>query len=220
MSYDRLPLPFPLGTTHDDFRGKSNPTWPDDFTQVSLEGREYTMPCPDFDRTASPLPMLSSSARHVTVRIVRNRSGMALARRRLVNLLTPEGRHAAGHTTHTASRFAYPVDPWLPAGATVPANHLFYVVIEGPALVLRSTVNFASNVAVGDAMLASSADTSGAPEAGRLVQFIGAQGGANPTATNIDNAIAHSNAIIGFALSSQLTNQTNVDLLIHVRRRH
>ncbi len=92
------------------------------------------------------------------------------------------------------------VDEWLPSGGCV-ANDSCWVVIQGPTLALTSTSGGALNVInQGDCIVAITAATSGASDAGHV-----ASGG---TTSGVN--------IIGRAESAATTSQTNSQILLYV----
>lgn len=176
---------------------------------TNLEGSRWYFPDQDLSVAGT---RKTRTNRVVTCMIVRNVSGIALLPKRLANLqasgLNFMGR-VDGYATTTAA-LGYPIDEWLPA-AGVPANDLFYIVIDGPATVLTDIAAAAGNViAVGGVVVALTAVTSQSTTAGR-VSVNDLTGATALLANQVQNRI-------GYALSAKTTANTNADLLIDVRK--
>lgn len=187
-------LPFNRGFTY--FNG-ATPSLTDG---LNLEGKEYWIEDKWY-----------SSGRPIKLKCVRNTSGITLLPKRIVSYsLTANefGRRVDGYTYVTAQDYAGVVDELLTAG--VPANDLFFIVVDGPTIVQRNLANYGSAIAVGDRLIALTAATSGATTAGRL----GAQGASSTQLTSdyVQN-------VIGRALSAIVTSAVTVDPLILVGRR-
>lgn len=200
-------LPFPVGST-------AGITSASDGTDI--EGREYYVG--DFDYSGAVEILRSNRVRKL--RVVRNAVTIGsggdvttgnLRPKRLVTFKSGTYRaQVDGYARTTAVGGAVPVDEWLPAAGVAP-NDLFYVVIEGPAVVLTDIAAAAGNlISVGDNIVSLTAATSGATTAGRVAtaDFTGATA---LLAAQITNTI-------GRALSAATTNSTNSSLLIDVAR--
>jgi hypothetical protein len=153
------------------------------------------------------------SGRLIKCMCVRNVSGINLLPKRLAQLQTTgaDGRYAlgrvAGYAT-TGGQRSYPIDEFLPA-AGVPNNDLFWLVVEGPAMVITDLAGAANNViSVGSFVDALTAATSQATTAGRVapVDFSGV------AATFVQVALGR----VGMALSAVTTGNTNANLLVEV----
>jgi hypothetical protein len=200
--------PFQRGTTWNDGRtiDSSNLGGP------QLEGTEWEFEDIDYSSVGAKAQRTN---RKVRCRIVRNASGIALLPKRVVRFKNTAGNDRVGqvdgYTTTTAADFAGVVDEWLPS-AGVPANDLFYIVIEGPTRTLTDIAGDADNVfSVGDVVVALTAATSQATTAGR----VGPQDLTGATAL-LANQVQNR---IGTALSAKTTANTNADLLIDMFRR-
>jgi hypothetical protein len=180
-----------------------------DLKGQELEGQEFWFP--DVDWTASGVGAKPKrSERMIKVRVVRNTSGGALLPKRIARFEADGleyGARVDGMTRTTAER-GYPIDEFLP-DAGVPNNDLFYVVVEGPAMVLTPLEGDANNVfSVGTVIVALTAATSGATTAGRA-RPQDLTGATAVLGDNIQNRI-------GRALSAKTTGNTNADLLVEV----
>jgi hypothetical protein len=149
---------------------------------------------------------LHGTGQMVTCRVVRNASGGALKPKHLVKYKTGYfGRRVDSPTIATAAR-GLPVDEKLPA-AGVPDGDLFYVVVNGPAKI-KSTETGTPTVTEGARVVAVTAATSGAADAGRIVAQ-DLTGATAALANNIQNAV-------GVALGALTAAQTATDLLVGV----
>lgn len=176
-----------------------------------LEGREYLFE--DNDPRSTSGSSASRTGRMVRCRLVRNVSGAALLPKRLVTFQATAGRYGArvdGYADTTAEH-CYPVDEYLPASG-VPNNGLFYIVVEGPAVVLTDIAASANNViTVGMNLISLTAATSGATTAGR-VSPIGIDAGTTANSTNADRIVNR----LGRALTARTTGNTNSDVLVDI----
>jgi hypothetical protein len=192
-------LPFPRGSTISD----NGLETPDATLATNLEGQEYVTEdrgSGGADRTGRP----------VVLRVVRNVSGGNLLPKRLVTFQKNAGVYGSrvdGYATVTAD-VAYPVDEHLPA-AGVANNDLFYIVVEGPALVLTDLAGGANNVInAGDVLVSLTAATSGATTAGRVaVQDL--TGATAVLGKQIKNRI-------GYALTAATTGETGKSILCDI----
>ncbi len=175
---------------------------------LNLEGKEWLFE--DMDYSSQALGVARTN-RYVLCRCVRNVAAAALLPKRLASYQATAGNYTQrvdGYATTTAARVAGVVDEWLPA-AGVPVNDLFWIVIEGPTLVITDLAGGANNVwNIGDVAVALTAATSGATTAGR------------PAPQDLTGATALlGNQIqnhLGRALSAKTTANTNADLLMDV----
>lgn len=173
---------------------------------VQHEGKIWEFEDLDYSNTSVGAKK-QRSGRMVKCMCVRNVSGIALLPKRLAGIYTAgaDGKYAlgrvAGYTTTTNER-GYPIDEFLPA-AGVPANDLFWVVVEGPAMCITDLAAGAGNVInVGSYVDALTAATSQCTTAGRV--------------EIIANVTASMPLRVGMALSAVSTTNTNADLLIEV----
>ena len=198
--------PFGLGETFSNNFATSGSTA--DGTQY--EGKEYVF------EDINPQTKTTRSNQYKRVRIVRNISAGVLLPSRLVQFgLTPNsngvyGGQVDGYASTTAQR-CYPVDEFLPA-AGVQVNDLFYIVVDGPAVILTDLASLAPSIAVGDNLVSQTAATSGATTAGRLIDQNTASLTNGATAV-LANQIQN---MIGRAMSAATTNQTNTGILVQV----
>lgn len=170
-----------------------------DLGGVNLEGKEYV-----FEDT------IRGTQNPVRVRVVRNKAADVLLPKRLVRFQAGSfyGRRVDGYTSTTAEE-GFPVDELLPSTG-VPVNDLFYIVVNGPALVLSDLAGGANNViTTSNNLVALTAATSGATTAGRVA----AQDLTGATAV-LANQIQNR---IGRALTAATTANTNTDILTYVR---
>lgn len=194
MAKDEAP-PFPRGSTF--YGGGTIDS--NNLGGVNLEGKEYR-----FEDT------IYGTGQYVVARIVRNSGTFALRPSRLVTFDTSYiGQRVNGYAT-TSFAAAVPVDELLPA-AGVPANDLFWVIMQGPCLVLTDLAGGANNVITAmDPLVALTAVTSGSTTAGRVAtaQTAGAT-------TNTRDGIIN---IVGRAMSAATTAQTTAGLLMYAHR--
>ena len=188
-------LPFPRGQTF--FNGGTTNTT----DGLNLEGMEVIVR----DTTYG-------SGRPVRLKCVRNVSGVTLYPKYLVRYQQTGdyfGKRVDGYVQGNAADYAGVVDELV---TSVPANDLFWIVVEGPTIVKRSASNFSgSDVAVGDRMVAMTVNaTTGTTSNGRIIP----QGVASTALTSdyVQN-------VVGRALSAIVTSATTVDPLILVGRR-
>lgn len=174
-----------------------------------LLGKEYLVP------DDNPSNGKSRTGRLRKLRIVRNTSGAALLPKRLVSFSTVAGEfggYVDGYADVINER-SFPVDEYL-AAAGVPDDDLFYIVIEGPAVVKTSLAGDAqNNIALGDIVVAATAVTSGATTSGRCEKAV--ISGATTGAVNEDHLRAIQRAI-GRAMTARTTANTDNDILIDV----
>lgn len=165
---------------------------------INLEGKEWR-----FEDT------IYGTGQYVYVRCVRNSGTFALRPARLVTFDTSfYGLRVNGYAATTAAA-AFPVDELLPA-AGAPVNDLFYIVVEGPALVLTPLDGGADNVInVGDMLNAITAATTGATTAGRVASIVAS------ATTNSGQAI---NNVIGRAMSAATTANTGVGVVAYIHK--
>ncbi len=174
-------------------------------------GREYWFD--DYNWNSNPITLRSN--RKVKCRVVRNSCASAgnAGGQVSTGALLPKRLAAFKSGTYNAEMdgyagnnaradYSFPVDEFLPA-AGVAVNDLFYIVVEGPALVLLPlTTQFSADIAVGDRLVAISATTSGATSAGRA---------SPPVYTNATSGIIAEIEVlnaIGRALSACTSNAT------------
>jgi hypothetical protein len=205
--------PFARGTTWYD--GSSIDTT--NYGGINLEGTIW-----EFEDT-SPLEFpantggarTSRTGRPVRCMIVRNVSGITLLPKRLVTLQTAgtDGKFLIGRVdgyVTTDGQEGYPVDEYLPSTGVVNGD-LFWVVIDGPALVITDLAGGVNNsINVGDVLTGLTAATSQATTAGRVKKQV-LTGATAPLAVEVMNRI-------GRALSAKTTAQTNNDILVDVRK--
>lgn len=125
-------LPFPRGQAYnaDSLLTMSNTL------MDHLEGKFYAVP-----------DTVHNTGKMVTLMVVKNRTGAAITVARKFVELTAEaalgwGCKATTFPCDTAGAVAVPLDDDMTVGATIAADDLFYVVVEGPCYVLTgATVN-------------------------------------------------------------------------------
>lgn len=187
-------LPFPRGQTF--FNGGTTNTT----DGLNLEGMEVIV-----------RDTIYGSGRPVRLKCVRNVSGVTLYPKTLVRYqLTADnfGKRVDGYTKTTGQDWAGVVDELV---TSVPANDLFWIVVEGPAIVRRSLANYSSDIAVGDRVVAQTINgTTGSTTTGRI--------DAQPASSTALTSDLVQN-VVGRALSTIVTNATTVDPLILVGRR-
>jgi vacuolar-type H+-ATPase subunit B/Vma2 len=166
--------PFPRGSTFGSGATVASTDGP------QYEGKEFL-----FEDNNPTTPGSFRSNSYVRCRVVRNNSGGALLGKKIAKL--DKGGSAkqdnrskvSGYTANPADK-GYPIDEFLPS-AGVPANDLFYIVVDGPALVTTDSAG-ATNVAVGQVIVP------GATTTGSVVTQDTSQTGAN-LFNQIQNAI-------------------------------
>jgi hypothetical protein len=192
--------PFPRGETY--YNGGTIDA--NNLQGIHLEGKEWVFE--DID----PATKTARTGRYVRCRIVRNVSGAALLPKRVAKFQksgTNCGARVDGYANVTAEA-GFPVDEFLSA-AGVPNNDLFWLVMEGPAIVTTSlAADAGNNFAVGDKLVAATAATSGATTSGRAEKQV-LTGATQPLADQIQNAI-------GRALTARTTGNTGVDVFVEV----
>jgi len=175
---------------------------------INLEGKEW-----EFEDINPTTKTARLDGRKVRCRCVRNVSGGALLPKRLALLQDTAGKNSgrvAGYASGTAAdtpQQGYPIDEFLPA-AGVPANDLFWIVVEGPAVVLTSLADMATDLAVGEFVVAATAATSQATTAGRVIPQL-LSGATARLAANIQNRV-------GRAHTAKTTQNTHAEVLIDV----
>lgn len=208
---DRGDPPFPRGQTWYD--GATIST--SNYGGLELEGKMWVFEDvpPNIFPAGTAGQRQARTNRPVMCMCVRNVSGINLLPMRLVRLQRTAGIPMTGRVdgyTYIDGDEGYPVDEYLPA-AGVPNGDLFWVVVEGPALCLTDLAGGANNsIAVGDILCALTAATSQATTAGR-VEEQSLTGATAPLGNQIQNRL-------GRALSALTTSQTNVGILVDLRK--
>lgn len=204
--------PFDRGQTW--FGGDSNRV---ETTQSAyLEGMEWVFD--DLDLTSTPNFRVARTHQKVRCRIVRNASGIALLPKRLAKFKTSGiyGNQVDGYAIASAASMpdkGYPIDEWLPSTGVI-SNDLFWLVMEGPAMVITTLAALTISISVGDGVVAATAATSQATTAGRVFgQDFVSSGATNgiTLAANLQNAV-------GRAMSAATTSETNSSILVNVGR--
>lgn len=190
MARDEAP-PFARGET---FYNGSVPSSLSDVAR-NYEGKEYV-----FEDT------IYGTGLPVRVRVVRNSAAYNLKPKKLVSFDSANFGKCVNAYTKTTAAHGYPVDELLPAGGVAP-NDLFYIVVDGPALVTSPAAGVAVNV--GDAIVAITAATTDAPDAGRVTTQ-DLTGATAVLGTQIVNKV-------GRAMSALTSGQTATDFLVGVR---
>jgi len=125
MARDENP-PFERGGT---WYGDATPD-ANDLGGVNLLGKEWVF------EDVNPTTGVARTGREVRCKVVRNTSGAALLPKKMVVFSTTAGEYGKnvdGYAT-TTSQEAFPVDEYLPT-AGVADDDLFYIVMDGPAVV-------------------------------------------------------------------------------------
>lgn len=233
--------PFPRGTVAGDGTATFNPLW---------EGRLAYFDDINYGATGAVKPLRSRIP--VLCMCCRNSaSGVALPAKRLVVL----GCNASGNITNATNTAgpngfsraiglarienvnSFPVDEWLPATIKdasgnnqngVPENFLFWLVLQGPAVIRTSDegTNWNADIVVGDPVTAVTATTATATNigttgastlpGGRIMRFstLAATTGTTTIITALENLYAR-HGIIGRAMTAKTTAQTNNDVLVN-----
>lgn len=191
------PIPVYGGSTVSGLDADSN------IINAHWEGLEFEIE----DKTLTGIRTDRTDGSKVRLRIFRNTSSITLQKERLAAIVATAGKttRVAGYTTTTAAK-GYPI--WAGHTNGVPTGHFGFLVVRGPALVSKSLANTASDVAVGDRLVAITAATSQSTTAGRFAAV--AYGVTEqPLVDQLRNEI-------GEALSTALTNATSSSVLINV----
>lgn len=200
-------LPFPVGSTAFG-SGLFTPTATE---LTSLEGREYTV------EDVNPTTKVRRSNKRRKLRVVRNTSGVNLLPKMLVRMELSsdfggqvDGYARIGSSITVGAEKCFPVDEYLPA-AGVANNDLFYIVVEGPAIALTgATAATATGEFVpGTRVVAQTAAASThSTTAGRLASL-----------TTVSTFGPYDClGVVGVALSTRTSANTNTDILIEVGR--
>lgn len=209
-------LPFKRGHTYFGVGGTPVTTTGD--ASYEFEGREYEVE--DIDYTPGSTFGKRRSGERVTLRVVRNSSGIALLPKRIASFAngTHWGRRVDGYARTTAAH-GYPIDEFLPS-AGVADGDLFYIVVKGPATVLTNIANSNDNILTyGADVIALTAATSQATTAGRIRLAASALTGAASTNTDftfVRDAILN---VIGKAMTTMAAStNTDTGMLIRVAK--
>jgi hypothetical protein len=179
-----------------------------------LLGREYKVEDVDWGSTSGQKP--HRSGKMVTVRLVKNDSGISLLGTHLVRFSTTAGEYGSvvdGYARLTHER-GYPVDEFVPS-AGVPDGAYFYVVTEGPAMVTTAVAgaDFNGDISVGSTLCAGTAAASTGTTAGRVqVQNITGSSQATDYSALLDGV----KNMVGRALSAATTGNTSTEILCEV----
>lgn len=161
-----------------------------------------------------------AAGRLVRCRLVRNNSGITLLPKKLVQLDPANPGRAIGYVVNTGQR-GYPVDEFLPSTG-VPNGDLFWIVVEGPAVVLSAYTGAqfgGGDVATGVILTsvtttAGSTQTGTTSENGRAAIYTTVAATTTAQFTLLQNVLSNWS---GRALSARTTGETNSDLLVDVR---
>ena len=174
---------------------------------TQLEGAEWVF------EDVHPSTGVKRTERPVRCRVVRNTAAIALLPKRLAKFelgALEYGSRVDGYAIASAAdtpEEGYPIDEYLPA-AGVAVNDLCWIVIEGPATVLTSIANMATDLDIGEWCVAVTGATSGATTAGHVIPQL-LTGATARLAANVQNRI-------GRALSAAVTDSTNTATVIDV----
>lgn len=194
--------PFPRGET---LVGLSDPSTVDTTGLAQLEGMEWVFPDLSWNTSAGNEVSPARSNRPVRCRVVRNVSGGALLPKRAVKPNTGDatgvsyGNQALAHAA-LGDPILGVVDEFLPA-AGVPANYMFWCVIDGPSTMTTD--------ATGTTTIASGKEVIPGPAANGTVV---AQDVTVVTATNIYNQLQ---SAVGRCM--QAVAAISTDFLVDVR---
>jgi hypothetical protein len=182
------------------------------------EGKEWVFEDIDWSGTHQ-----SRSNKYVRCRLVRNVSTVSLRPKALVSFKTTDATtygsqvdgYAVSDGVAVGSIPGFPVDEFLPSNVAI--NDIFWIVMEGPAMVVTTLDNSATvNINVGDlvGVATTAAGTTGTT--GGRVEALSALTGA-AAATQTQNLKMYHNAL-GRALTAATTAQTNTSILVEVCR--
>lgn len=173
-----------------------------------------------FDNKATRKSQARQTGKPIGAVLLRNTSTLTLLGKRLGMLDLTAGfgmnHNVTGYSNTLARRSVVLIDPYLPTGG-VAANHIFWGVFSGPALVLLPLVgsDHTADIAVNDALVAATGTTSGVTTSGRVthVRFTNATAGETGAAFNSFNMAAGQ---IGRAMSARTSQETTAgaDLLV------
>lgn len=192
--------PFGLGATSESVAAADQENW---------VGKEWIF------EDNNPSSMAIRTNMYKRCRIVRNVSAGVLLPKRLVTLKKTAGKNASEVDGYAdvINEQSFPVDEFLPA-AGVAVNDLFWIVIEGPALVKTSLAGGAGNViGVHDWVVAATAATSGATTSGRIEAAVFSA--ATTGQINEDHLRAIMNRL-GQAMTARTTSNTDTDTLVNM----
>lgn len=197
-------LPFARGTTY--FGGGTTNTT----DGANLEGKEYMVEdVADASGTGG-----NGTGMYVKLRVVRNKATFSLVGKRLIYEVAGLPGQTAGYAAvnpPVLQVMGVVDDQYALTSTTVPANDLFYAVVQGPCLVKTALEGDVTNsIAAWDWLLNTTAVTSGATSAGRAAD-IALSGATSVLANQILNTW-------GRALSAKTTANTDADLLCMVGR--
>jgi hypothetical protein len=163
----------------------------------------------DLDYSSAVGAKPTRTGKYVTVMVAKNGSGFTILPKRLVKPSTTANEVGImkGYVSVTAD-YGYPVDEFIPS-AGVPDGSYFYVVVQGPAVILTSLSAISADVVVGDVLVGITGATTGATTSGRLAK----QDLTGATAL-LGNQVMNK---IGRALSAATTGNTNSNLLVDVQ---
>lgn len=153
----------------------------------------------------------SRSGRRLTCLLVRNVSGITLEAKRVVTWQAGfRGRRVDGYCKANNENVAGVVDDLIGAQG-VPNHDLFWLMVEGPALVKTSLAGNAENSFAADARVCAltAANSTGATTAGRITPLV--------ATSNATDALTLALNYIGFAMSARTTGQTNTDTLVDLK---
>lgn len=184
---------------------------------INLEGKEFIFE-PNADAQTQSYNSLGPdpNGRAITVRVVRNVSGITLKPKRLVRyqLATTGinlGTRVDGYTIGVSDIPAGMVDDLLPAGGVVDQD-LFYIVVEGTTVGTSLTTG---SVAInqGDRLVPGLGTAKNNTTDSGCVTSQDLTGATATLANNIQNCIGRSDAIVEVT-----TTTTNVPLVINLER--
>lgn len=178
------------------------------YTNVSaMAGYEWNVEDLDYSSTSGALPQLSGNM--VTIRLVKNSSGIALLPGRL-------GRFKAGTNYTEIDGYGFTtgdkpvagIDEYLPA-AGVPNGDYFFVVTKGPFAALTDLAAGANNLLPEEIpVVALTAASSQATTAGRIAPI-----STIAASTHLGSELL---GVIGRNLSAKTTANTNVSIRIYM----
>lgn len=163
------------------------------------------------------------TGRSILAVALRNESGFSLLPKRLARLTRTAGysllESVDGYSDTLREKEVVIIDEFLPASGGVADDDIFWGILCGPVTVLTPTAggDFNGDIAVGNQLVSSTASTTGTSDAGRI---------SNATFNATTNTQAAINAalqqtfdaavnLVGWALSSRTTGNTDSDILIN-----
>jgi hypothetical protein len=165
MARDDAP-PFERGSSY-FAAGPKDPIFADPLHYL---GKEYVYEPNSEQSSLASGGSLDSSGRRVRVKVVQNKSGVALKPCRIAHYKAedPYETKVDGYTFAVGDRPAGVIDEFLPA-AGVAADDLFYIVVDGPTKFTQLSAS-SSILAIGDRVVPGTGTSATNDDAGRIAK--------------------------------------------------